>query len=447
MALHADSGTQHDARRSAHRGALLRFTADPGGGSEPSSYDYFDDALLVIEAGRVVAAGPAAELLPQLPAGLHVEHHADKLLLPGFIDTHIHFPQVDVIGSGGQQLLDWLADYTFPEEGRFGDAAHAAEVAEVFLDELLRNGTTTALVFCTVHSVSVDVLFTAAQRRGLRLIAGKVLMDRNCPDYLRDTATGGVADSRRLLTQWHGRDRLGYAITPRFVATSSPEQLQAAGQLAAEFPDVHIHSHLAENPAEVDWVKQLFPDARSYLDVYDRFGLVRERSVYAHCIHLDDADRQRMATAGSAAAFCPTSNLYLGSGLFDIAAADRAGLRYSVATDVGGGTSFSLLRTLDEACKVAKLTGQYLSPLRAFYLVTLGAARCLGLQHQVGTLAVGSEADFVVVDPFATELLARRSRSARSLTDTLRLLLTLGDDRAIHATYSFGRLVHSVGVP
>ena len=307
-------GTDPVATLSAHRGALLRFHADPGASHDAASHDYFEDGLLLIEDGRVAACGPVADLLPLLPQGLAVTHHPDSLILPGFIDTHIHYPQVDVIGAGGQALLDWLETYTFPQERRFSDIVHAGAVAEVFLDELARNGTTTALVFCTVHAASVDAFFTAAQRRGLRMIAGKVLMDRNCPEYLRDTADEGITTSRQLLTRWHGQDRLGYAITPRFAPTSTPEQLMAAGRLAAEFPDVHIHSHLAENRDEIAWVARLFPEARSYLDVYDRCGLVRERAVYAHCLHMDDVDRLRMASAGAAAAFCPTSNLYLGSG-------------------------------------------------------------------------------------------------------------------------------------
>ncbi|MET0279602.1 MAG: guanine deaminase [Steroidobacteraceae bacterium] len=425
--------------RQIHRGRLLRFTADPG--SSRDSHEYFEDGVLLVDNGLVAEAGPAAELLPRLPTGLPETRHGGRLLMPGFIDTHIHFPQLDVIGSGGMQLLDWLNDYTFPEEARFADAAHAATVAELFLDELLRHGTTTALVFCTVHTASVDAFFTAAQRRGLRMIAGKALMDRNCPENLRDPPGGGIDESRSLIERWHGRDRLGYAITPRFAPACSGAQLAAAGRLAAEFPDCHIHSHLAENHAEVAWARTLFPEAGSYLDVYDRHGLVRGRSVYAHCLHLSDADRQRMASAGAAAAFCPTSNLYLGSGLFDLAASDAAGLRYGIATDVGGGTSFSLLRTLDEACKVAKLQGQYLSPLRAFYLATLGAARCLDLAPRIGSLALGSEADFIVLDAEATPLLARRTRACRSLEEQLRVLMTLGDERSIHATYSLGRCI------
>jgi guanine deaminase len=365
--------------------------------------------------------------------------------MPGFIDTHIHYPQVDVIGCGGRQLLDWLHDYTFPVEREFADAGHAREVADVFLDELVRNGTTTALVFCTVHAASVEAFFAAAERRDMRMIAGKVLMDRNAPDFLLEPASEGDRASRELIARWHGRKRLSYAITPRFAITSSDEQLALAGALAREFPDTYIHSHLAENLAEIETVQRLFPTARSYLEVYDRAGLVRDRAVYAHCIHLDTADRTRMAQAGAAAAFCPTSNLHLGSGLFDIAATDAARLRFSVATDVGGGTSFSMLRTLGEAYKVAQLTGQRLSPLRAFYLATLGAARCLGLEHKVGSFAPGTEADFVALDLRATPLLARRMTRARTISEILLLLMTLGDDRAISGTWILGHRVHGDG--
>jgi guanine deaminase len=433
--------TSSGATLRAHRGALLRFVHDPGSGDDPTSYQYFEDGLLLLDGARVAASGPAPLLLRELPRDTAVLAHPGKLLLPGFIDTHIHYPQLDVVGSGGRELLDWLTNYTYREERRFADATHAALVAEAFLDELARNGTTTALVFCTVHGASAEAFFGAAQRRGLRMIAGKVLMDRNCPADLQDGPDGGIAESRALIERWHGRDRLSYAITPRFAPTSSPAQLRGAGALAAEFPDVYIHSHLAENRAEIDWVAELYPEARSYLDVYDRYGLVRERAVYAHCLHLDHHDRRRMAQAGAAAAFCPSSNLYLGSGLFDIAATDAAGLRFAIATDIGGGTSFSLLRTLDEAGKVAKLAGQHLSPLRAFYLATLGAARCLGLQQQIGSLAPGSEADFVLLDLEASALLARRTRATRSLPDLLRVLMTLGDDRCVHAVYSCGRPV------
>ncbi|HEY4973058.1 MAG TPA: guanine deaminase, partial [Steroidobacteraceae bacterium] len=324
-------------------------------------------------------------------------------------------------------------------EQRFADADYAREVAAFFLDELLRNGTTTAQVLGTVHKQSVDIFFQAAAARGLRMIAGKTLMDRNCPEQLCDSAAEGERDMRELIETWHGRERLHYAITPRFAATSSEAQLQGAGRLAARYPDVFIHSHLAENLDEVGWIRALFPDSRSYLDVYDRFGLLRDRATYAHCIYLDTTDRERLAASGAGAAFAPSANLYLGSGLFDIAASDAAGMRFALATDVGGGSSFSMLRTMSEAYKVAQLLGQQLSPLRAFYLATLAGARMLGLADRIGRFAPGSEADFIVLDLHATPLLARRTAQARSLTERLLVLMTLADDRAIAATYVLGK--------
>ncbi len=425
-----------------HRGQILSFVADPGDGANADSYRHFADGAMIVDGGRIAAMGPAQSILAQIPKSTPVADHGRNLLIPGFIDTHTHYVQSDVIGAGGRQLLDWLQDYTFVEERRFHDAQHAAQVAEFFLDELARNGTTTALVFCSVHSASVDAFFEAADRRQLRMIAGKVLMDRNAPQDLRDSPAIADRESRALLERWHGRGRLNYAITPRFAPTSSEAQLQVAGELARDFPDAFIHSHLAENHDEIAWVRSLFPASRSYLDVYDHYGLLRDRAVYAHCIYLDADDRRRMAQSGAAAAFCPTSNLYLGSGLFDIAATDAAGMRFSTATDIGGGSSFSMLRTLDEARKVARLQGQDLHPLRAFYLATLGAARCLKLDDRIGTLDIGREADFIVLDLQSTELIARRTAAARSLGDVLRILMTLGDDRAIKAAYILGRQVH-----
>jgi guanine deaminase len=423
----------------AHRGAILYFTGDPGEGDGAGCCVHHDDGLLLVADGRVQAAGPAAELLARLPAGAGIVDHGGDLLMPGLIDTHIHFPQTEVIGSGGRDLLDWLEHYVFAVERRFGDAAYAAEVAEVFLDELLRNGTTTALVFCTVHKASVEAFFAAAARRGLRMIAGKVLMDRNCPDDLRDTAEDGARETRELIEAWHGRDRLSVAITPRFAPTSTPAQLAAAGRLAAAYPDTYIHSHLAENLGEIAWVRELFPERRSYLDVYDHYGLLRERAVYAHSIHLDRTDRCRMADCGACAAHSPTSNLYLGSGLFDFEASDEAGLRFGVATDVGGGTSFSMLRTLGEAYKVAQMKGQRLTPLRSFYLATLGNARVLHLQHRIGSFAAGCEADFIALDLHATPLLSRRIAACTTLSEKLLVLMTLGDERAVRKTYVGGR--------
>ena len=437
--------TEAATGRSAHRGGLLHFRSDPGAHADPGSFEYFEDGLLLVDEGRIAALGPATQLLPSLAADTAVIEHGAGILLPGFVDAHIHYPQTDIIGSGGRQLLEWLEHYTFPAEREFADAVHAREVAEFFLDELLRNGTTTALVFCTVHRASVQAFFEAAAVRRLRMAAGKVLMDRNCPEYLRDTPASGERDSRALLEAWHGRGRLMYAITPRFAPSSSEAQLEGAARLAREFPDALIQSHVAENREEVAWAQRLFPRARSYLDVYDGYGLLRERAVYAHCIHFDQTDRERMARSGATAAFCPSSNLQLGSGLFDIRAADAAGMRFAVATDVAGGNTFSMLRTLGDAYKVAQLSQQSLAPLRAFYLATLGGARALGLEGKVGSFAVGAEADFIVLNPRATALLARRTQRAHSLAEKLLVLMTVGDDRVVARTYVLGHEVHAAG--
>ena len=429
----------------AHRGAILHFRSDPGSGDDPDSFEFFDDGLLVTADGRVASIGPARELLPALPSDAELVEHRDSILMPGFVDTHVHYPQTDIVGTGGRQLLDWLEHYTFPAERGFSDPAHAREVAEFFLDELVRNGTTTALVFCTVHPASVQAFFEAAAARRMRMAAGKVLMDRNCPEYLRDTPETGERATRELLEAWHGRERLLYAITPRFAPTSSDAQLASAGRLATDYPDALIQTHVAENLDEVAWVKRLFPKARSYLDVYDRCGLLRERAIYAHCIHFDEVDRARMAQSGAAAAFCPSSNLRLGSGLFDVAAADAAGMRFSIATDVAGGSSFSMLQTLSDAYKVAQLSHQHLSPLRAFYLATLAGARALGVDDRIGRFAVGTEADFIVLDLRATAILARRTARSRTLAEKLLVLITLGDDRAVSRTYILGRESHRAG--
>ena len=397
----------------------------------------------MVADGRVVSVGGYADLAATLPPRTPIEDLRGKWIVPGFVDTHIHYAQTDVIASPGEQLLTWLERYTFPEEGRFGDEAYARQVADFFLDELLRNGTTTAVVFPTVDKRSVDAFFAAADARRMRMIAGKVLMDRHCPEFLRDTPETGDRDSRELIARWHGRGRLGYAVTPRFAATSSERQLELAGRLCDEVEGLFVQSHVAENLDEVRWIAELFPDARSYLDVYDRFGLLRPRAVFAHCIHLDAADRARMAAAGAAMSFCPTSNLFLGSGLFDRAAARRHGVHVSLGTDVGGGTSFSMLRTLHEAYKVLQLAGQTLDVFDAFYLATLGGARSLALDSHIGNLTPGKEADFVVLDPAATPLLARRFGRARNLEEQLFVLMMLGDDRTVASTYVLGERAHA----
>jgi guanine deaminase len=425
--------------REAFRAAVLHCLADPGEGSNSAALQFFDDGLLIVEDGRIVEAGDASTLLPQLADDILLTEFPKKIIVPGFIDCHVHFPQLDIIASYGAQLLDWLNRYAFPAEARFADADYAREIAQVFLDELLRNGTTTALVFGTVHAHSADAILEAAESRGMRLIAGKVLMDSNCPPDLRDTPESGYEDSKALIERWHGKDRLGYAITPRFALTSSREQLAAAGRLAAEYPDVWIHTHLAENNAEVEEIARQFPERRSYLDVYEHYGLLRERAVFAHCLHLDDEDRSCMAARGGAAAFCPTSNLFLGSGLFDLRAMRAANIRVGLGTDVGGGTSLSLLRTASEAYKVLHLKDQALPASRALYLATLGAAEALYLDDKVGNFAAGKEADFVVLDPAGSSLSERRTRVATSIEESLFAITMLADDRNIAATYIAGQ--------
>jgi guanine deaminase len=422
----------------AYRASLLHFHADPA--FAEGAHTWIEDGLLVVEDGRVKAAGDYAALVETLPPGVQVTDYRGKIVTSGFIDTHVHFPQTDMIASPAPGLLPWLDTYTFPTEGKFGDPVHARAVAEFFLDELLRNGTTTAMVYCTVHKESVDALFEASAARNLRMAGGKVLMDRHCPDFLRDTAD--MRDSEDLIKRWHKQGRALYAITPRFAPTSTEAQLGATGELARAYPDTYIQTHVAENQDECAWVGELFPQQRSYLGVYEHHGLMRPRAMFGHCIWLDDTDFARMADTGSAIAHCPTSNLFLGSGLFDVARADQVRALVSLATDVGGGTSFSMLQTMNEAYKVARLKGNHLPALRMFYLATLGAARSMGLEGTIGTLESGAEADFIVLDPKATPLLERRTSHCNTLEETLFALALLGDDRAVRATYAAGALVH-----
>ncbi len=425
--------------RQAFRAAILHCLSDPGEEARASAVEYFEDGLLIVEDGNVAELGDAGSLLPQLGDAVPVVDYRGCLIVPGFIDCHVHFPQLDIIASYGEQLLDWLHRYAYPAEARFADPGHAREVAEVFVDELLANGTTTALVFGTVHAHSADAIFEIAAARDMRLIAGKVLMDSNSPEELRDDPASGYSGSKALIEKWHGKGRLGYAITPRFALTSSSDQLTAAGRLAAEFPDVWVHTHLAENMDEVEEIARLYPERSSYLDVYDHFGLLRERSVFAHWLHMSDADRASMASKGGAAAFCPTSNLFLGSGLFDLSAMRAANVRCGLGTDVGGGTSLSLLRTASEAYKVLHLQEHALPATRALFLATLGAAEALYLDDRIGNFLAGKEADFVVLDPGATGLTARRTAAAISIDEILFALLTLADDRHISATYLRGK--------
>lgn len=434
---------ENDSRR-AIRGRLLTFTDDPAVVGAEAGHRHLPDGLVVVAGGVIEAVGEARELLATLPSGTPVDHYPGALVLPGLIDTHIHYPQTQVIGSYGAQLLEWLQKYTFVEEQRFSDPAHAAAVAEFFLGELLRNGTTTAAVYCTVHPESAEAFFAASHRRNTRMVAGKVMMDRAAPPGLLDTAERGYRESKALLERWHGRGRQLYAITPRFALTSTEGQLAAAGALAREHPDAHVQTHLCENLEEIAAVRGLFPGDPSYTAVYARHGLLGEHTLLGHCIHLDDAEVDLLADSRSVAAFCPTSNLFIGSGLFDMARLRSRGVRVGLATDVGGGTSYSMLRTAAEAYKVLQLRRQNLPALEAFYLMTLGNARALGLDDRIGTLEPGREADVAVLDARATPAMAHRMEAvAGDLAEELFVLMTMGDDRAVRATYVAGERVRA----
>jgi guanine deaminase len=428
--------------KKAYRAAIVHSIADPAEVVVEASYEYFEDGLMVVENGKITAVGHAKDLLGSLASDVEVVTYTDALITAGFIDTHIHLPQTGMVGSYGEQLLDWLNTYVFPVERQFADPAHAAEVSDIFIKELLRNGTTTALVFGSRHKESVDAFFTAAEKLNLRMIAGKVMMDRNAPDYLVDTAESSYVDSKALIERWHGKGRLHYAVTPRFAPTSTPEQLTLAGQLLTEYPDLYMQTHISENLKEVEWVNALFPERKNYLDVYDHFKLLGERSVFAHGVHLCDQECERLAETGSAIAFCPTSNFFLGSGLFNLPMAERHKVNVGLGTDVGGGTSFSILQTLNEAYKVMQLQGAKLSPFKSLYLATLGGARALRLEDRIGNLHEGTEADFVVLDFNATPLLSYRMKQATSIEEKLFVLMTLGDDRTVSETYSAGVRVH-----
>lgn len=432
--------TSNQSGVQAFRASILHFTGDPHEMGETAAA-YFDDGILLVENGKVRQLGDAKALLPMLPESTELVDYRGRLIVPGFVDTHIHFAQTDIIASHGEQVLEWLERYTFPAERRFADPAHAAEVAGFSIDEMLRNGTTTSMAFATVHKGSVEAIFRAAAARGVCMIAGKVMMDRNCPEGLCDTAESSYEDSKDLIRDWHDKPgtRLRYAITPRFAPTSSERQLELAGKLLDEYPGVYLQSHLAENKHECQWVRELFPWSKSYLDVYNRFGLLRPRSVYAHCIHLDRSDRELMGKKGAAMSFCPTSNLFLGSGLFDADEARKHGVKVGLGTDVGGGTSFSILRTLHEAYKVLHLNGQTMDALQGFFLATLGGARALDMEDEVGNFESGKFADFVVLDLAATPLIERRLANAESLSERLFVTMMMGDEHMVAATYVQGK--------
>jgi guanine deaminase len=427
------------------RGAALTFEADPFETGDAGALRHESDAVVRMHAGRITHFGAAAEVLPMLPPGTEVTAIGrGKLIVPGFIDSHVHYPQTAIIGSYGAQLLDWLNKYTFVAEQKFASPEYARQVAGLFLRECLRAGTTSAVVYCTVHPQSVDAFFEAAESLDMRMIAGKVLMDRNAPAPLTETAQRGYDESKRLIARWHGRGRQLYCVTPRFAATSSPEQMEMAGRLWAEHPGTYLQSHISENRDELEWIRKLYPERAGYLDVYDHYGQLGPRSIYGHGIWLTETELRRCHETGTAIAHCPTSNQFLGSGLFNLGVATRRDrpVRVGLATDLGAGTSFSMLQTMNEAYKTAQLNGNSLSAPQAFYLATRGAARALYLEDRIGTLAPGMEADLLVLDLESTPLIEFRMRSCESIEEALFIQMTLGDDRAVAATYIAGALAH-----
>jgi guanine deaminase len=422
----------------AVRGHAISFRADPFF-SDDALVD-IEDALVIAEDGVITAFGPYAELSNKIPAGVEVSHYPDALICAGFIDTHIHYVQTGIIGAFGSQLLDWLHNFTFVEEQHFADKTYADAVAKVFFDEILSNGTTTAVAFAASYPGSVDAFFEESERRGTRMIGGKVLMDRNAPEGLLDTAQSAYDDSKALIAKWHENGRNMYAITPRFAPTCSEDQLRLAGDLWTESPGTFVHTHISENLKEIEWVRKLFPDRSGYLDVYDHYGLLGRRSVLAHGVHFSAAERARVHETGSAIAHCPTSNLFLGSGLFPVHEAKHAKrpMHVGLGTDVGAGTSFSLLQTMNEAYKVANLNSYPMDSLKSFYLATLGGAEALNLADKIGSLEVGKEADFIVLDTKATPILEYRTDRAKDTEELMFVMSIMADDRSVEATYVAG---------
>ncbi|WP_025884760.1 guanine deaminase [Asaia prunellae] len=425
----------------ALRGTILRFAGSPFDMPPQEALQVEPDGLIIVENGLISAVGGYDTLVHTLPHEVPIVDHRGKLIGPGFIDTHVHYPQFGVMASYGEQLLSWLERYVFPEERRFAERTYAKEIADSFLDSLLGNGTTTAAVYCTVHPESVDAFFTASQERNTRMIAGKILMDRNAPDYLCDTAQDGYDDSRRLIEEWHGKGRQLYAVTPRFAPTSTEEQLALAGSLLDIAPDLFMQTHLLETRQEAQWVRTLFPQRSGYLDVYDHARLVRPRSIFGHAVHVTEQDLTRCAHAGCTLAHCPTSNAFLGSGtfrLFDALRSDRR-VHVTLGTDIGGGNSLSMLRVMNDAYTAAQSHGTSLHPVQSYWLATAGAAKALGLETRIGRIEPGNEADLCIMDPMATPIMAQRAKRAESVSDLLFALSMLGDDRAIAATYIMGR--------
>ncbi|MCI2394325.1 guanine deaminase [Aliiroseovarius sediminis] len=423
-------------------GQTITFSADPFKEPLAGCAKHERRGAVAIDGGMITDLGPADDLRTKYPQA-QVTDYGDALISPGFVDAHAHYPQTAIIASWGKRLIDWLNSYTFPEESRFGDPAHAAEIAETYFDLVTAAGTTTTVSYCTIHPESVDAYFTAAAARGLRVLGGKTCMDRNAPDTLQDTAQSAYDDSKALLDRWHGRDRLSYVITPRFAPTSTPEQLDALGALWAENPDVLMQTHISEQHEEIAWVADLFPDAKDYLDVYERFGLIGPGALFGHAIHLTDRERDRIREVDASLIHCPTSNLFIGSGLFDMGGLMEQGHRIGLATDTGGGSSFSMLRTMAAAYEVGQLAGTPLHPAQLWWLATEGSAHALHMADRIGTLAPGSEADLAVIDLSSTHAIAQRAARAEDIWQAIFPTIMMGDDRAIKAVWANGSCLKS----
>lgn len=429
----------------AVRGAVLTFTGNPFSEPVEECICYEKDAIILMVDGIITKFGPASEIQKLIPDSVTVQHYQDALILPGFIDCHVHYPQTEIIGAYGKQLIDWLNKYTFVAEQNFRDKDHAREVARVFLRECLRAGTTTVSTFCTVHPASVDAFFEESEKLNMRNIAGKVLMDRNAPEALTDTAQIGYDQTKELIARWHNKGRQLYSVTPRFAPTSSEEQMEMTGAVWNEHPGTYLQSHVSENKGEIAWVKELYPERSGYLDVYSHYKQLGPRSILGHGVHLTEQEFQLVHDTGTAISHCPTSNLFLGSGLFNLNQAmdSRRPIRVGLGTDLGAGTNFSQLATMNEAYKVAQLNEYPLSAPRAYYLATRGAANALYLDDKIGSIEVGMEADITVLDLKATPIIEYRMKYAQDLNEMLFVLMTLGDDRTVQATYVAGELLYS----
>jgi len=420
------------------RGRVLTFHREPVDADDTDAYSYIEDGALLLRDGLIAASGDFETVAGRAGDAKRIDHRP-HLLMAGFIDAHIHFPQVQIVASWGNQLLDWLNGYTFPAEAEYANAQHARAMAAQFCTLLTDHGTTTAAAFCSVHASSAEALFAEAADRNMRMIAGKTMMDRNAPEAVCDTPQSSYDDSKALIERWHGKGRASYAITPRFAITSTPEQLDIAGALTSEHPDCYIQTHLSENHDEIALTAELYPDARDYLDVYEGYGLLGPRSLLGHAIHLKDREKGAIAANGAHPVFCPTSNLFLGSGLFDDAGLRARGINSGIATDIGAGTSYSMLQTLNEGYKILQLQDQKLHALRAFHWITRGNATVLGLERRIGTLDAGTEADIVVLNARATPAMDLRMNRAESLSEELFVVQMMGDDRAIAQTYIAGK--------